>query len=166
MKAIKKFEEFLKEGIVKIQNPNKSRAEFLIKSAKQSYENLFENINKIGIRDNNANDYVKTCYDLLMEIVRAKMLLKGYNASGIGAHESEVSFMRELGFKETEVQFVDQMRYFRNGMLYYGTMLDSEYAKKVISFTKEFYQKVNNDLINQFKDGLLDLKEGKIKRVA
>lgn len=28
MKAIKKFEEFIKEGIVKVQAPDRSRAEF------------------------------------------------------------------------------------------------------------------------------------------
>ena len=31
------------------------------------------------------------------------------------------------------------MRYFRNGMLYYGTILDKDYAEKVIGFTKRNY---------------------------
>ena len=56
-----------------------------------------------------------------MEIIRAKMLLRGYNASGYGAHEAEVSYLRNLDFNETDVQFLDQMRYFRNGMLYFIT---------------------------------------------
>ncbi|MBI5391667.1 hypothetical protein HZB00_01565 [Candidatus Woesearchaeota archaeon] len=77
-----------------------------------------------------------------MEVIRAKMLLDGYNASGFGAHEAEVSYMRILGFKENEVQFADQLRYFRNGMLYYGTILDKGYAEKVIEFTKRTYEKL------------------------
>jgi len=70
------------------------------------------------------------------------MFLKGYNASGNRAHEAEVAYMRLLDFKETEVQFADQMRYFRNGMIYYGTILDKEYAEKVILFTKQIYSKL------------------------
>jgi len=72
------------------------------------------------------------------------MLLDGYNSSGFGAHEAEVSYMRILGFRENEVQFIDQMRFFRNGMLYYGTILDKEYAEKVVKFTKNNYLKIKN----------------------
>jgi len=70
------------------------------------------------------------------------MLLDGYNASGFGAHEAEVAYMRNMGFSEQETQFADQMRFFRNGMLYYGTRLDKEYAEKVIEFTKKTYPKL------------------------
>lgn len=142
MKDLGIFDEFIRQGVVKKQSPDKSRAEFLAKEAKQAYFNLSEMINKIGIKDKNANDYVKICYDILTELVRAKMLLKGYNASGLGAHEAEISYMRNLGFKENEVRFADQMRFFRNGMLYYGTILDKEYAEKVILFIKEKYRKL------------------------
>jgi len=139
---MKPFDEFIKKGIIKIQTPDKSRAEFLIKEAEQNYNYLLELIEKMGIKDKNANDYIKNCYDILMELVRAKMLYKGYNASGYGAHEAEVSYLKILGFKENEIQFVDQMRFFRNGMLYYGTILDKEYADKVVEFTKKVYPKL------------------------
>ena len=139
MKAIRNFEDFINDNIVKIQKPDKSRAEFLIKEAENSYSFLKEKINKIGLNNNNANDYIKSCYDILMELIRAKMLLKGYNASGFGAHEAEVSYLRVMGFKEINVQFIDQLRFFRNGMLYYGTILDREYAGKVIKFLNNIY---------------------------
>src|SRR3989338_8786121 len=142
MKAIRNFEDFINDNIVKIQKPDKSRAEFLIKEAENSYSFLKEKINKIGLNNNNANDYIKSCYDILMELIRAKMLLKGYNASGFGAHEAEVSYLRVLGFDEKDVQFADQMRFFRNGMLYYGTILDKAYAEKVLEFTKRVYLKL------------------------
>lgn len=142
MKAVKHFQEFLALHIVKKQAVDKSRAEFLVKESENAYQNLFEKIEKISLQDRNANDFVKSCYDILMELLRAKMLLEGYNASGNGAHEAEVSYLRVLGFSETEVQFADQMRFFRNGMIYYGTILDAEYAKKVIDFTKKMYVKL------------------------
>ncbi len=146
MKSAPEFEEFIKKGIVKKQTPNKSRAEFLVKETGQSYKYLFELVKKIGIGDFNANDYLKKCYDIIMELIRAKMLLEGYNASGFKAHEAEVSYLRKIGVRENEVQFVNQMRFFRNGMLYYGTIFDEEYAKKVIEFTKKIYGSLTKSL--------------------
>jgi hypothetical protein len=142
MRAIKKFEEFIKENIVKKQSPDKSRAEFLIKEAEQNYNYLFELINKIGIQEKNANNFIKNCYDILTGLIRAKMLLNGYNASGFRAHEAEISYMRILGFSENDVQFADQIRFFRNGILYYGTILDKEYAEKVIKFLMNIFPRL------------------------
>ena len=142
MKAIRSFDEFIIDRIVKKQSIDKSRAEFLIKEAQNSYNNLLEKIQKIKISNTNANDSVKSCYDILMELIRAKMLLNGYNATGFGAHEAEASYMRVLRFNENDVQFADQIRFFRNGMLYYGTISDKEYAEKVIEFTKKIYKRL------------------------
>ena len=146
MKAIRKFEEFVKERVVKKQSIDKSRAEFLFKESENSYNYLLEKIRLMKISDINANDFVKSCYDILMELIRAKMLLNGYNASGVGWHEAEVSYLRILGFVEKDVQFADQIRFFRNGMLYYGTILDKEYAEKTIEFTKKSFQKLKKVL--------------------
>ncbi|SRR3989338_587834 len=142
MRTLKSFDECVKQGIVKKQSPNKSRAEFLIKESEQNYSFLLEMLKKIGLNDKSANNIVKVCYDVLMEITRAKMLLEGYNASGGGAHEAEVSYLRTLGFNEKDIQFADQLRYFRNGMLYYGTILDKEYAQLVVDFTKKAHTKL------------------------
>ena len=146
MNRAKNFREFINQIIVKKQFPDKSRAEFLIKEAEVSLGGLNERIRIIGINDKNANSIIKDCYDVMMELIRAKMLLDGYNSSGQGAHEAEVSYMRILDFDEKEVQFTDQMRFFRNGMLYYGTILDKEYAEKVIHFTKGIYIKLRKIL--------------------
>jgi hypothetical protein len=139
MKPIKKFEEFVKENIVKKQTPDKSRADFLIKESERSYNQMLELLKKTQITNENANIFIKLCYDILMELIRAKMLLDGYNASGFGAHESKVSYLRMLKFSEQDIQFINQLRFFRNGMLYYGTLLDKEYAEKIIEFTKKNY---------------------------
>ena len=146
MKAIRHFEEFLKEKIVKKQLPDKSRADFLIKESEMSYNLLNKKVKLLGISNQTANDLIKSCYDIIMEIIRAKMLIEGYNATGQGAHEAEVSYLRILGFNETEVQFADQLRFFRNGMLYYGTSFDKEYAENVIQFTQDIYIKLKKSI--------------------
>ena len=47
----------------------------------------------MGIDDDNANSIVKDCYDIIMELIRAKLLLDGYSSSGQFAHEAEVSYL-------------------------------------------------------------------------
>jgi len=143
---MREFEYFVEKRIVKKTSIDKARAEFLIKEAEQDYAYLLELMGKIPLRNDNANNYIKNCYDILMGLIRAKMLLKGYSASGFGGHEAEVSYLRMLKFNEKDVQFVNQIRFFRNGMLYYGTILDKEYAEKVIKFTKENFQKLKKIL--------------------
>jgi len=78
----------------------------------------------------------------MMELIRAKMLLEGYKASGISAHEAEVSYLRKLGFSEADVRFANDLRYFRNGIIYYGKIFDSDYAKKTISFLESVFPKL------------------------
>ncbi len=148
MKILKSFEEYLQTGIVQKQTPDRSRAGFLTKEAGRKMDSLKEKLEKIGVKDENANDYAEYCYDIMMLLIRAKLYAKGYHASGSGAHEAEVSYLRVLGFNENEVQFADKLRYFRNGMLYYGTRIDREYAQMVLEFTKKNYPRMMNMLQN------------------
>ncbi|MFH1396375.1 MAG: hypothetical protein ABIG93_03180 [archaeon] len=104
---------------------------------------LEKNIEKLGIDDDNANDYVEYCYNIIMFVIRAEMFLAGFSSSGKGAHEAEVAFTKRLNFSESEMRFLDQLRYFRNGILYYGKRFDKEYAEKVIGFLKELYSRLS-----------------------
>ncbi|MEK6850585.1 MAG: hypothetical protein AABX85_03345 [Nanoarchaeota archaeon] len=142
MKEIKRFDEFIKNGIVKKVKHNQSRVIDLKAKAEKKKASLQERIDKIELTEGNAEDYVESCYDIIMLCIRAKMLSNGYKASGLGAHEAEVSYLRNLGFSEKEIQFADQLRYFRNGMLYYGTTLDKEYVQKVLEFFNQIYSKL------------------------
>lgn len=121
---------------------NKERAKNLLLESERKMNSLKENIDKVGIHDNNANDYVEYCYDILMFLIRSKLFLEGYSSSGHGAHEAEVSYVKELGFNENDTRFLNQLRYFRNRILYYGKRFDKEYAEKVVEFTKEKYFKL------------------------
>ena len=144
MRPLKNFEDFLEEGVVTKISPNFSRASDLIKDSEKAYISLKEIMDKIGINENNANTIIKLSYDVLMNVIRAKMLLKGFNATGHGAHEAEVSYLRELKFNEKDVQFCDQLRYFRNGIMYYGKEINKEYVEKVLDFLEEIYTKLKN----------------------
>src|SRR3989338_2138884 len=144
MRVVKHFEEYKGEDIIKQVSKNKERSRSLVIESERKMLSLKERLEKLGVKNENANDYVEYCYDIIMHLVRAKLQLEGYIASGQGAHEAEVSYMRVLGFTENDVQFADQIRFFRNGMLYYGTQLDRIYAEKVIEFTKKIYAKLKD----------------------
>jgi len=133
------FETYISEGIVKKCSVDKQRAMFLVNEAKNSFEGLKERIEKIDINIKNANSIVKDCYDILMELIRAELLLNSYNASGQRAHEAEVAFLGKQKFPDNEVSFMNDLRFFRNSACYYGKILDEDYAKQVVEFTYKFY---------------------------
>lgn len=156
MRVLKQFEEYIQEKIAKRVTKNNERAKSLASESERKLLSLHERLEKIGIKNENANDYVEYCYDIIMHLIRAKLYIDGYSTSGRGAHEAEVAYLRILKFAEEDVQFGDEMRYFRNGILYYGTTLDKEYAEKVVAFTKRIYQQlkeiVNNVPISKKQD--------------
>ena len=142
MRPLKTFDEFLEKGIMKKRTPDLARANSLLKEAKKRKKFLHELFKKIGLNDENANYFVENSYDTLIGLIRAKLLIQGFYASGEGAHEAEVSFMRNLGFPEKEARFMNDLRYFRNGILYYGKDFDASYGNKVLDFLNRLYPKL------------------------
>ena len=142
MKSLKDFDEFLKNGIVKRQFPDKIRARDLVDQSNKIFKSVIEIVDKIGINEVNSNMIIKESYDGIMGFVRAKMFLSGFSSSGIGAHEAEVAYLKKLDFSEFDVQFVNQLRYFRNGIMYYGKKFDSNYAENVFIFLRKIRKKL------------------------
>lgn len=70
------------------------------------------------------------------------MYLEGYSSSSKGAHEGEIAFTQTMDFSDSEIHFLDQLRYFRNSILYYGKQFDAEYVEKVIEFTETIYNRL------------------------
>ena len=142
MKLPKEFEYYVQRGIIKKQAPDKPRAEFLLKETETSLKGLKNRVKIMNIDEFNANSIIKDCYDIIIEIIRAKLLLKGYSASGNYAHEGEISYLKKLGFPDSEISFLNELRYFRNSITYYGKILDKEYALKVFNFLNKVYPKL------------------------
>jgi hypothetical protein len=136
------FENYIKKKIVRKISSDSERANSLVIVAERRMFSMNENMKKIGIKEENANDYVEYCYDIIMCLIRSQMYSAGWQSSGFGAHEAEISFLRKLGFPEAEVEFANQLRYFRNGMHYYGTILNKEYAEKTIKFMRDVYPRL------------------------
>lgn len=139
MMPLKTFKEYLKDGTARKQSPDKLRARSLISESEGSYKILFSFVEKMELDDSNANHVVKNAYDIIMELIRAKMLSDGFSTTGKGAHEAEVSYLADVGFTNKDVEFINELRYFRNGIVYYGKKFDGAYAKKVLVFLKRLY---------------------------
>jgi hypothetical protein len=136
---LRSFEEFLDDGTVRRQRVDVPRAASLKEESEKRRAFLKEMQQKIGVNDNNANYFVETAYDVLMELARAKLLLDGYISAGAYAHEAEVAYLRMLGFSEADVRFANDLRYFRKGIMYYGKRFDSSYALQVLQFLDKVF---------------------------
>lgn len=152
MRVLKTFEEFVKEGIVKKQKPNPERAKSLIQESKNKKEFFDKILKQFSFQQMNFNYIIETTYDVLIELVRAKLFLEGFNSSN--SHEAEVSYMRNIGFSEKDVLFMNSLRYFRNGIKYCGRIFSKEYAKKVFDFLNKSYPFLFKILNNQASQNL------------
>ncbi|MEK6882129.1 MAG: hypothetical protein AABY22_21105 [Nanoarchaeota archaeon] len=142
MKILMRFEEFVSKGVVFKRTPENSRALFLFNESQRKYGSLNQILDKIGINELNAHEIIEYGYDILVYLLRSKLFSEGFSSTGEGAHEVEVSYMRNLGFSENDVLFMNQLRYLRNGIKYYGKILDKEYAEKVMSFLNRIYPRL------------------------
>jgi hypothetical protein len=142
VRPIRAFAEYVKEGIVARQRPDLSRATFLTKESQKSEVFLHQILTTLDLNDQNANTIIKLAYDIIMECIRARMIREGYHASGQGAHEAEVAYLVELGFSQADVQFCDQLRYFRNGIMYYGKSFNADYATKVVAYLRRIKKRL------------------------
>ena len=140
MRVLKRFKEFIEKGFVRKQKEDFQRAESLILESDDKYNFFIKIKEKIGVKELYPNYVIETCYDILIQLIRANLLSNGYNSSN--SHEAEISYMEEIGFNYNEVSFMDDMRYFRNGIKYYGKILKSDYAKKVIAFMEITRKKI------------------------
>ena len=136
------FNYYLKKQIVKKITPDLSRAKFLFSESEKSFEGLKKRVEAMGFDDFNANSIIKDIQDIILERVRAEMLLQGYSASGNYSHEAEVSFLKNLNFSENEIIFINQLRKARNGINYYGNLFDKDYAKKCFNFLIKIRKKI------------------------
>lgn len=142
MNLPRQFEDYIKQGIIKECSINKSRANFLISETEKTFRGLNKRLEVMGIDEDNANSIIKDCYDIIMELIRAKLFLTGYCSAGQFAHEAEISYLKKCGFSDNDILFINDLRYFRNSVTYYGKILSVEYSKQVVEFTKKIYKKL------------------------
>jgi len=124
---MREFENFLKTGEVRRQGKNESLANALIKSSEKS----LKNIQRIKVDELNAESVVSEVYDLIRELIEAKLSLEGYKSY---SHEATIFFLKNFSFNDFEINFLDNLRKVRNKIKYYGKEINTEEALKIIDF--------------------------------
>jgi len=144
MRPLKEFNYFLEKGIVKRITPDIRRANSIILEAKRRKAFLEKVLKAINLSDEDSNNIIENSYDILIELIRAKMLLDGFLSTGFGAHEAEVTYLKVLGFPDKAIRLMNDLRYYRNGILYYGKVFDSEYSNKILNLLENLYPILNS----------------------
>ena len=145
MNPLDRFEEFIAKGIVNNARQDMERAFALGNEARGKKEFLSKIMKAMPLEDISPNFIVESCYDILIEMLRARLLTQGFKSES--SHEGEVAYMRNLGFPEADTRFMNELRYFRNGIKYYGKIFNHEYAIKVLEFMEKAY-----DLLAKISD--------------
>ena len=70
-------------------------------------------------------------YDLIRELIEAKLSLEGYKSY---SHEATIFFLKNFSFNDFEINFLDNLRKVRNKIKYYGKEINTEEALKIIDF--------------------------------
>ena len=146
MRILDKFQQFVKKGIVRKRSPDFLRARFLVRESEKRKEYLEKVLKAVPVSDLGANYISEQVYDIIRELINAELLIKGFDSRK--SHEATVSYMRVLGFGEDDVIFMNELRYLRNGIKYYGKLLTAEYAERALSFLNKIYDKLKK-IVNE-----------------
>ena len=126
--------------MIKRITPNKARALSLVAESQKKKQFMELVLSKIEAKQVNQNFIIDSCYDIIIELIRAKMIMEGFSSEK--SHEAEISYMKKLKFQEKDIAFMNELRYYRNGIKYYGKIMGEEYANKVLEFMKENYNQI------------------------
>ena len=135
---MKEFDDFLKSGEVRRQEKNEILAEALIKSSEKS----LRNIRRTKIDGLNAESIISDIYDIMRELIEAKLAFGGYKSY---SHEATILFLKKFPtFNEYEMNFLDNLRKIRNGIKYYGKEANVESALKTLNFMNSVLPKLKS----------------------
>ena len=92
--------------------------------------------------EKNAKYIVENIYDILRELIEAKLALNGFKSY---SHEATILFLKKFPeFKESEIRFMDNLRRIRNGIKYYGKDIEINETRKVIDFSRFILPKLKS----------------------
>ncbi len=121
------FEECMESNAAKRITPDKGRALSLQETAKARLSLIK------GVDERNCNFVFEDYYTSTLEILHARALGMGY---GVSNHVCLGYFLRDVLKKEEFYPLFDDVRKKRNGLTYYGFLMDLETAKGAIEKCK------------------------------
>ena len=132
---MKDFDEFVREGLVRTQRKDVARARSLVEETR----NRTRFLKSIPAAKENASYIVENAYDIIRELIEARLSMDGYKSY---SHEATVAYLKKLGFPGSQALFIDDMRKVRNGIKYYGGGATLDYALTVLKFLETAHEKL------------------------
>lgn len=130
------FEDFVKSGDIRKKEPDFNLANALKKSAEKNL--IF--VRKLEISDENAEQIINNCYDIMRELIEVNLASEGYKSY---SHEAVIIYLKKFNnFNENEIDFLDDLRKTRNRIKYYGKESNKEEAQIVLNFMDKTLPKI------------------------
>ena len=115
----------------------RSKDEKMANSLKEIAFERVKWIERLKADENNSNFIFEAYYSSINELIHAISALKGYK---ILNHLCLGFFLRDLLEREDLYRLFDDLRFKRNGLLYYGKEMDFETAKEAINKSKNLFK--------------------------
>ncbi len=93
----------------------------------------------LPLNQETAVQVIEECYDVIRELLEAKLRIEGYKSY---SHEAVASYLTSLGFSKDAIIFFDKLREIRHRTKDYGKVVSEEYAKKVKEFLGQVYPRL------------------------
>ena len=128
---IDSFEDYLERGRVQERKKNKSQAESLVKRA----ESKFKNMEKLGIDEETATDYVENVYESCKMLVQSLMAADGFKPY---SHEAIIAYaLDKQKIDRVNINTLNRYRKLRNDISYRGEIATVKEAENIRKLYKE-----------------------------
>ena len=133
------------ESLIKIK-PDKERARSLIKLAKLRYEKV-----KTFDGEKESSLVAEGFYEVIKELITSILFIDGYKTL---SHKDLVEYIGSNykdNFSDSDIALLDQLRKFRNKIVYYGIFVEPSYIRR------------NKENITEIISRLLRICDNKLK---
>ena len=138
------LDDCYKKGFIRRVRENRELVKSLIEMSKSKEIT----VNSSDINSVSISSQVSLAYESLREILEAVSISKGYKVT---SHLCLGELLKSL-IKDFDFNNFDRFRYIRNGINYYGTMIEIKQGKEIIKKIFEMRRDVLNKYLKIFRD--------------
>ena len=137
------LDDCYKKGFIRRVRENRELVKSLIEMSKSKEIT----VNSSDINSVSISSQVSLAYESLREILEAVSISKGYKVT---SHLCLGELLKSL-IKDFDFNNFDRFRYIRNGINYYGTMIEIKQGKEIIKKIFEMRRDVLNKYLKDFR---------------
>jgi len=141
---IDSFEKYIEIGKVRKENSNPSQARSLLKRSSSK----FQTMEKLGISENTATDYLENVYESCKMLIQSLMAVEGLKPY---SHEAVIAYaIDELDLDMVNSNTLNRYRKLRNDISYRGEIATKDEAENI----RKLYQELKSELEPEIKEAL------------